>query len=86
MKLYKKFEMKISFRIILGLSIVLIIFANNHLFAVENLSLKEIINQAIEKNYQIKILKNEEVKYENLNSFGIAGFYPFKFRWFEIVK
>ncbi len=57
MKLYKKFEMKISFRIILGLSIVLIIFANNHLFAVENLSLKEIINQAIEKNYQIKILK-----------------------------
>jgi outer membrane protein TolC len=47
-----------------------------YLFSQAATSLKELVNQALENNYQIKILKNEEIKLENSNSLGMAGFYP----------
>lgn len=49
----------------------------NPLFADGNsFSLRELVKEALEKNYQIKIYKNEELKLENSNSMGMAGFYP----------
>jgi outer membrane protein TolC len=47
-----------------------------YLFSQAATSLKELVNQALENNYQIKILKNEEIKLGNSNSLGMAGFYP----------
>jgi outer membrane protein TolC len=45
-------------------------------FSQEQISLKELVKKALENNYQIKILKNEELKLENSNNLGMAGFYP----------
>lgn len=39
-------------------------------------TLKEFINTALEKNYQIRILKNEERMAANSNTLGNAGFLP----------
>lgn len=47
-----------------------------NLHAQDTLRLKDLINQALEKNYQIRIVKNQELQQRNNNTYGNAGFYP----------
>lgn len=46
------------------------------LFSQDSLKFSQIVNLALEQNYQVQIVKNEQIKSSNNNSYGGAGFYP----------
>lgn len=80
MKLINIEIQKIHITLILIFALITLIyngsFAEDDFSQTSQLSLKELVNKALENNYQIKIIKNVEKKSVNSNTLGNAGFYP----------
>ncbi|OGU59148.1 MAG: hypothetical protein A2X64_07085 [Ignavibacteria bacterium GWF2_33_9] len=56
--------------------VIIVLTLSSTALAQQKITLKELVKLAIEQNYQIKILKNEELKLQNSNLLGNSGFYP----------
>ena len=67
---------KKKFKFIL-LFISVLLFSNFiNLYTQDTTKLSDLINLALENNYQIHIIKNEQLKSQNNNTIGNAGFLP----------
>lgn len=56
--------------------ILLFILLPGQGYSQDVLTLQDIVNQTLEENYQIRIIKNQQLAAENENTFGNAGFLP----------
>ena len=54
----------------------LFLFSTSQVFPQETFDLPDLVDRILSENYQIRILKNEEVINENNNTLGNAGFLP----------
>ncbi|MCE5304995.1 TolC family protein [bacterium] len=68
--------LKKKFNVILAFAIISILFNQLTIYSQDTTKLSNLINIALEKNYQIRIIKNEQLKSQNNNTIGNAGFLP----------
>ena len=67
---------KKKFSIVFLFSVIFLFFNHFSIFSQDTTRLSDLINLALANNYQIRIIKNEQLKSQNNNSIGNAGFLP----------
>lgn len=67
---------KKKFSIVFLFSVIFLFFNHFSIFSQDTTRLSDLINLALANNYQIRIIKNEQLKSQNNNTIGNAGFLP----------